>query len=206
MASEARNKLSEPTSATFDVSVEQPTNLRQTLTLIGEDYQLHGRSLRHRALWALAFYRLGRWTTTLRRGPMRLIFDGVYRLGSGFIPFMCGVSLERTTRVGRHLHIIHPGMVCIHPRAVIGDRCGLMHGVTLGTSPTNLGFPTLGDDVFVGVHATILGGVTIGNGAHVAANSLVITDVPAGATAIGVPAKVYPAKPMVVSPPIRASA
>ena len=90
--------------------------------------------------------------------------------------------------------MIHPGMVCIHPRAVIGDRVGLMHGVTLGTSPTNPGYPTLGNDVFIGAHATILGGVKIGDGSHVAANSLVITDVPANSQAIGVPAKVYPMK------------
>ena len=53
---------------------------------------------------------------------------------------------------------------------------------------------TIGNNVFIGAYATVLGGIKIGDGAKIAANSLVICDVPAGATAIGVPAKVYPAQ------------
>ena len=181
-------------STSVPTTIETPLSLRQTLRLIGDDYRLHGCSLRQRSLWALTWYRLGRWTLGLKRGPTRLVCDAIYKVGSGVVPFVCGVSLERTTRVGKHLHIIHSGLVCIHPRAVIGDRVGVMHGVTLGTSPSNPGYPTLGNDVFVGCHATILGGVTIGEGSHVAANSLVITDVPPHSQAIGVPAKVYPLK------------
>jgi serine O-acetyltransferase len=102
-----------------------------------------------------------------------------------------GVLLERTTEIGEDLHIIHAGMISIHPDARIGKRVGIMHGVTIGTN-MGPGVPTIGDDVFIGCNASILGGVTIGNGARIAANSLVITDVPEGAVAIGVPAKVMP--------------
>src|SRR5262249_16975207 len=70
-------------------------------------------------------------------------------------------------------------------------RVRILHNVTLGT---NMGpdVPTIGNDVFIGCGASILGKVTIGDGARIAANSLVIADVPPGATAIGVPAKVMP--------------
>src|SRR5262249_9217168 len=95
------------------------------------------------------------------------------------------------TRIGKGFHIIHTGMVSIHPDVVIGDRCGIMHNVTLGT---NMGdeVPTIGNDVFIGCGASILGKVKVGDGARIAANSLVITDVPPGAVAMGVPAKVIP--------------
>ncbi len=58
---------------------------------------------------------------------------------------------------------------------------------------TDGGVPTIGDDVFIGAGAVVLGAIHIGQGARIAANSLVLTDVPAGAMAIGVPAKIYPA-------------
>jgi serine O-acetyltransferase len=169
--------------------------LRQTFSDLRDAWDVHGRSLRHRAFWAMAFYHYGRYILSMRRHPVRWLLNLPYAFFSTFTPIVTGVSLDRTTRIGKRLHIIHPGMVLIHPQVVLGDRVGLMHGVTLGTSPTNPGVPTLGNDVFVGAHATILGGVTIGDGARIAANSLIICDVPAGATAIGVPAKVYPARP-----------
>lgn len=104
---------------------------------------------------------------------------------------LTGVDLDRTTQVGEALHIVHGGMISIHPDAIIGDRVGIMHGVTLGTN-MGPGAPVIGDDVFIGCQASILGRVKIGNGARIAANSLVITDVPSGAVAIGVPARIGP--------------
>jgi serine O-acetyltransferase len=173
--------------------------LRQALRRIRDARLLHG-SYRHRAVWALALYHYGRWVLAMRAHPFRWIGNKLYGLAMTFAPVLTGVSLDRHTRLGEKLHIIHPGMVLIHADVQIGDRCGLMHGVTLGTSPSNPGVPTLGNDVFIGAGATILGGLRIGDGAKIAANSLVICDVPAGATAIGVPAKVYPASRVSASP------
>ena len=107
------------------------------------------------------------------------------------VQHLTGVDLDRTTEVGEALHIVHGGMISIHPQTVIGDRVGIMHGVTLGTN-MGKGAPVIGDDVFIGCHASVLGRVTIGNGARIAANSLVISDVPSGAMAVGVPARVGP--------------
>jgi serine O-acetyltransferase len=74
---------------------------------------------------------------------------------------------------------------------VIGDRCGIMHNVTIGTNMTE-GVPVIGDDVFIGVGACILGDITIGDRVRISANSLVTTDVPPDSIAIGVPAKILP--------------
>jgi serine O-acetyltransferase len=92
--------------------------------------------------------------------------------------------------VGEEFHLIHWGNTKIHPGVVIGNRVGIMHDVTLGTTMERPGVPRIGNDVFIGAGAKILGPVTIGDGAVVAANSLVLSDVPPGATAVGVPARV----------------
>ena len=170
-------------------------SLRSACTTFYWDYVTHGRRWHNRAVWAMALYRYGRWVDSLRPSPFRKILNKIYAVLSVVAPTITGVVLDKATKVGRQLHIVHPGMVLIHPEAVIGERVGLMHGVTLGTSPTHPGCPTIGNDVFIGAYATILGGIKIGDGAKIAANSLVICDVPSGATAIGVPAKVYPATP-----------
>ncbi|HVX86435.1 MAG TPA: serine acetyltransferase [Phycisphaerae bacterium] len=169
---------------------DRPT-LRATWRNIRGARAVHG-AWRNRAVWALTVYHCGRWVLGMRATPMRWVGNKVYGFAMIFTPMITGVSLDRHTRIGEKFHIIHPGMVLIHPEVRIGDRCGIMHGVTLGTSPSNPGVPVVGDDVFIGAAATVLGGVRIGDGAKIAANSLVICDVPAGATAIGVPAKVYP--------------
>ena len=102
---------------------------------------------------------------------------------------MTGVELERETEVGDDFRLVHGRMIAIHPTVVIGDRVGIMHGVTLGTNSDERA-PTIGHDVFIGCHASVLGGVHVGDGARIAANSLVLTDVPPGALAIGVPARI----------------
>jgi acetyltransferase-like isoleucine patch superfamily enzyme len=103
-----------------------------------------------------------------------------------------GVSIPRELEVGEGLHLIHAANIRIHPSAVIGERVGIMHDVTIGTGLDEPGAPVIGDDVFIGAGAKIVGPVRIGAGARIAANSLVVSDVPPGATAIGVPARAVP--------------
>ena len=71
----------------------------------------------------------------------------------------------------------------------LGSNVSLYHRVTIGLGPDKR-VPTIGNDVYVGVGASILGGVHVGDGATVGAGAVVIKDVPAGATVVGVPAKV----------------
>lgn len=89
--------------------------------------------------------------------------------------------------IGGGLEIPHPNGIVIHPGVRIGPNCRLYQQVTLGTGPEP-GLPTLGANVDIGAGAKILGGVHLGDFSVVGANAVVITDVPAGATAVGVPA------------------
>lgn len=158
---------------------------------IREDYVTHGRSLRNPALWAMAVYRFGQWADRLRSAPLRWLFGKAYGVLMVFVPIVTGVHLDRRVRVGRGFHIVHAGGNFFHPDVVMGERCGVMQNVTIGTNMGE-GVPVIGDDVFIGVGAVILGKITIGAGARIAANSYVINNVPPGAVAMGVPAKIFP--------------
>lgn len=158
---------------------------------IRQDYRVHGRKLRNRAFWALVLYRYGRWSLGLRFKPARWATGKVYGLLQVFAPIFTGVFMDRTMQIGRGFHIIHGGMIILSPQATFGDRVGIMHNVTVGSNMTD-GAPRIGSDVFIGTGAVVIGNITVGDGACIAGNSLVISDVPPGALAMGVPAKIYP--------------
>lgn len=151
------------------------------------------RPWRNRAVWALTVYYFGVWSSQRRSRPGRWLTSKIYGVLSIISEIVTGVTMDRSVALpGKGLHFIHSTSIYIHPRARIGARVGIMHNVTLGTNMRGAGdAPEIGDDVFIGTGASILGKVKVGNGARVAANSLVIEDVPAGAFAIGVPAKCY---------------
>jgi serine O-acetyltransferase len=135
-------------------------------------------------------YRFGRWSLNLPQ-PLRWMTSKIYGILKFVIKIINRIEIDRTTEIGADLHIIHTENISIHPEAVIGSRCSIMHGVTIGTNMFD-GCPKIGNDVFIGCGASILGNIKIGSGARIAANSLVVTDVPPGAVAMGVPAKIYP--------------
>jgi len=137
----------------------------------------------------MATYRFGRWSLARKTWIGRKITSGIYTFLALFVEMTTGNTIDRTLVLGTGFHLIHSGNVRIHPGCVIGDRCGIMHDVTLGMNMDGDGPPALGNDVFIGAGAKVLGGLHVGDGARVAANSLVLADVPPGATAIGVPAR-----------------
>jgi len=94
------------------------------------------------------------------------------------IPVNCGIA--------GGLLIPHPNGIVIHPRARIGPNCLLFQQVTIGDAG---GVPTIGGHVDIGAGAKILGPIHIGDHARIGANAVVLTDVPAGATMVGVPAR-----------------
>lgn len=157
---------------------------------VKEDYAVHGRGLRNRALWALAVYRFGRWSLGLRWAPPRWITSKLYGVANIWSEIVTGVTMDRNVVIGKGFHIIHAATIFIHPDVRIGDRCGIMHNVTLGTNMRS-GVPVIGNDVFIGCGASILGRVRVGDGAHIAANSLVINDVAPGTFVVGVPARAF---------------
>jgi serine O-acetyltransferase len=103
-----------------------------------------------------------------------------------------GVEIHPGATIGRRLFIDHGMGVVIGETAVVGDDVVLFHGATLGGKTMKRGkrHPTVGDGVVVGAGAKVLGAVWIGDGAQIGANAVVLKDVPAGAVAVGVPARI----------------
>jgi serine O-acetyltransferase len=91
--------------------------------------------------------------------------------------------------------IEHQSGIVIHGNCVIGNDCHIRQGCTMGNKTLERPFdaPRLGNGVNVGAGSKILGAVTIGDGASIGANAVVVKDVPAGATAVGIPAKILAA-------------
>ena len=84
----------------------------------------------------------------------------------------------------------HANGIVIHPDTVVGPNCLIFQQVTLGTGGPIPGAPIIGGHVDMGAGAKILGGVRVGNHARIGANAVVLCDVPAGATAVGIPARI----------------
>lgn len=191
-AEPSRPTSSAPELASNDEPLpEGRPRLQRTLRELVEDYRRHSASASELSVLALANYRLGRWAQG-KRGVVGRAGGLLYRVGLLAVEAVAGIYLERGTEIGDDVHFVHAGGINIHPDVVIGDRVGIMHGVTLGSSPGSDGVPVIGDDVFIGSNATVMGRVRVGDGARIAANSLVVKDVPAGMLAIGVPAKSVP--------------
>lgn len=103
-----------------------------------------------------------------------------------------GIEIHPGARIGKGLFIDHGMGVVIGETTEIGDYCTLYQGVTLGGTGKDHGkrHPTLGNNVMVGAGAKVLGPFTVGDNARVAAGAVVLDEVPANATAVGVPARI----------------
>jgi serine O-acetyltransferase len=153
----------------------------------------HGRELwMEPAVWAIACYRLGNWLEVARpmalvRWPLKVVSYAANKWCEVFME-MC---IDAQATIGGGLYIGHIGGVHINPGAVLGRRCDLAHRVTIGASGMGReGSPVVGDDVYIGTGATLAGKIKVGDGAKIAANTLVIGNVPAGATVMGVPGRI----------------
>ena len=110
--------------------------------------------------------------------------------------FFTGIEIHPGAQIGRRVFIDHGMGVVIGETSEIGDDCTIYQGVTLGGTSLVKGakrHPTLGKGVIVGAYAQVLGGFTVGDGARVGSNAVVVKPVPAGATAVGNPARVIQA-------------
>ena len=131
---------------------------------------------------------LHRFSHVLWRAGLRWLA----RFMSHGIRFLTGIEIHPGAAIGRRVFIDHGMGVVIGETAEIGDDCTLYHGVTLGGVSWKQGkrHPTLGKGVVVGAGAKILGPFTVGDGAKIGSNSVVVKAVPAGATVVGIPARV----------------
>jgi len=129
------------------------------------------RNVSHR-LWRSGFRWLARWLAHWGR-------------------FLTGIEIHPGATIGRRVFIDHGMGVVIGETAEIDDDCTLYHGVTLGGTSWNSGkrHPTLGKGVVIGAGAKILGPILVGDGAKIGSNAVVVRDVPAGTTAVGIPAR-----------------
>jgi serine O-acetyltransferase len=126
------------------------------------------------ACWTLGFRWLGRFVSQWGR-------------------FWTGIEIHPGAQIGRRVFIDHGMGVVIGQTAEIGDDCTIYQGVTLGGTSLTRGakrHPTLGPGVIVGAGAQVLGGFTVGEGAKIGSNAVVVKPVPAGATAVGNPARI----------------
>lgn len=124
-------------------------------------------------LWRRGAQWLARWLSALTR-------------------WLTGIEIHPGATIGRRFFIDHGMGVVIGETAQIGDDCTLYHGVTLGGTSWDPGkrHPTLANNVVVGAGAKILGPILIGEGARIGSNAVVVKEVPPGATAVGIPARV----------------
>ena len=106
--------------------------------------------------------------------------------------FLTGIEIHPGAKIGKGLFIDHGSGVVIGETAEIGDNCTLYQGVTLGGTGKDVGkrHPTLGNNVMIGAGAKVLGPFRIGDNSKIAANAVVLSEVPPDSTAVGIPAKV----------------
>ncbi len=159
---------------------------------IREDWQAHGRDAFSPGFRAIAVYRFGVWRMGIGsralRAPLSVLYRALYR----GVRDRYGIELPYTARLGRRVVIEHQSGIVIHGCAEIGDDCVIRQGVTLGNRRADrpLDAPRLGNRVSLGAGAKVLGQVQIGDDAQIGANAVVCEDLPAGAVAVGVPARV----------------
>src|SRR5215510_1743366 len=125
-------------------------------------------------LWHAGFRWLARWLSHLSR-------------------WLTGIEIHPGAQVGRRVFIDHGMGVVIGETAEVGDECTIYQGVTLGgtsLTPGTKRHPTLGRGVIVSAGAKVLGGFTVGDGARVGSNAVLLKEVPPGATAVRIPARI----------------
>lgn len=106
--------------------------------------------------------------------------------------FFTGIEIHPGATIGEEIMIDHGSGVVIGETAEVGNRVILYQGVTLGGTGKDVGkrHPTVGNDVMIGSGAKVLGPINVGNGVKVGANTVVLKDIPKGATVVGIPAKI----------------
>ncbi len=158
--------------------------------VLDNDAAAHGyveTALVHSPLHAIWAYRLAHFLGTRLHVPL------IPRLLAALARLFTGVEIHPAARIGRRFFIDHGTGVVIGETAVIGDDCVMFHNVTLGGTGKHTGkrHPTLADRVFVGTGATLLGPIRVGEGAKIGAGAFIhMRDVPAGATVVGMPARI----------------
>ena len=134
---------------------------------------------------AILYHRVAHWLYCHR---LKLLARAV----SQWSRFWTGIEIHPGAKIGRRLVIDHGMGIVIGETAEIGDNCLIYHGVTLGGTGKDQGkrHPTIGNNVLISCGAKVLGPFKVGDNARIAANAVVLSEVPESATAVGIPAQV----------------
>jgi serine O-acetyltransferase len=150
--------------------------------------------MKEQSIWAIRVYRFGRRILKRKPGVAQRLQMKLYWLLFRIVETLTGISIPVGVEIGPGLRIFHFGNIFIHSGTIIGRNCILRQGVTIGNREPDGPTPIIEDNVEFGAYAQVLGGIRVGRGAKIGSMAVVLSDVPAGATAVGVPARVIPAK------------
>lgn len=128
-----------------------------------------------------------------RTGTSASVLRKYWKLRHFFLSVMTSSDIDPNAVIGEGIHLPHPNGIVVHASAVIGDDCMIMQQVTIGQLSSSHA-PVVGSQVYIGAGAKILGEVAIGDRARIGANAVVLCNVPADWTAVGVPARLIPPK------------
>jgi len=132
----------------------------------------------------LTIFRLAAWLLRHRVPWLPRVLYALNRI-------LFAISLPPSVKVGRDVLFGYSGLgIVVHARAVIGDRVKIGQNVTIGGRSGSQAVPVIEDDVEIGAGACVLGAIRLGRGARIGANAVVLQDVPPGAVAVGVPARI----------------
>ena len=130
---------------------------------------------------AMLLYRLMQWSRARGLAPLEMLFNKLSAV-------LCNCIIGRGAEFGPGFVLIHSTGVVINGQVRGGSGVYIEHQVTIGADRRQS--PVIGSDVFIGAGAKIIGNVTVGNGARIGANAVVVDDVPAQQTVVGIPARV----------------
>jgi serine O-acetyltransferase len=143
---------------------------------------------------AVIVYRFGRWVYEIKIPVIRQVMIGIYLVITTICLMLTGIHIHRKSPIGPGL-VIH-NCSCIFILATrIGHSCTVNQGVSVA-SVRGTGWPTIGNNVYLGAGCKVIGGVTVGDNVVVSANSVVIADVPSNCTVMGVPARIISRQPV----------
>lgn len=168
------------------------TSFAELRRRIAEDYAAHGRDWTRPGFRAVATHRFGVWRMSVRSKLLRAPLSVLYRIAFRHCRNVYGIELPYSVQLGRKVIVEHQGGIVVHGASIIGDGCIIRQNCTLGLRSLErlADAPVLGANVNVGAGAVLMGKVYIGDNAAIGANAVVMQDVPAGALAVGVPARI----------------
>jgi serine acetyltransferase len=141
----------------------------------------------HRALWAVGSYRFARCSLQ-HPMPVKLLTRPLSVLLTLLARITTNIEIPSTAEIGPGLFIKHAGPIVVHARVKIGRDCAMGVGVVVGAS--HGGVPVIGDRVLLSTYSVTVGAITVGDDAKIGAKAFVTSDVPAGCTAVGTPARI----------------